>query len=262
MMSLLAACIIVITLMAGMSMALKSNSAKASEQISDVIDEEPDEAHGTISITGSAFIECAPNLLTIMLKIKGFDPESAEEARDEAATIIDLVLKALKNLGISEDDIGTTSYNIQPKYEWIYENGNRQQVFKGYEVTVQIKVILRDFDKGGKVIDSAVNAGALVDSISFGLTREKREELRLQAMADAAKDAKLKAETIVKALGDELGDVKSVNLNNYQYQPYKYWTLDNTVSYGMTEKEIVPPTTLMPTDLTVSVDINVVFDIL
>lgn len=256
----LVACIILISALVSVSLAkepITEEAGELEEQSESEPEKEP-EAHGTISITGTAFIECAPDLLTIMLKIKGFDSESAEKARDEASIIIDQVLKALKNLGIPDDDIGTTSYNIQPKYEW----ENNKRVFKGYEVTVTIKITLKDFSKGGKVIDTAVNAGALVDSINFGLTREKRNELKLQAMADAAKDAKLKAETIVTALGDELGDVKSVNLNDYQYQPYIYWTLSDAMSNGMSEKDAVPPTTLMPTDLTVSVNINVVFDIL
>ena len=216
------------------------------------------EDHGTISITGQSFIECEPDLLIIFLRTIGFDAESAEKARDEAATIIDQVLKSLKDLGISDDDIETTSYNIHPKYEW----ENRKRVFKGYEVTATIKVTLKDFSKGGKVIDSSVDSGALVDSISFSLTREKRDELKLQALAEAAKDAKRKAETIVTALGEQLGDVKSVDLNDYSYSPYKYWDRNLAMLDGASEKDIAPPTTIMPTDLTVSANVNVVFEIL
>jgi uncharacterized protein len=255
---MLFACILIISVFASITLAEepKTNEAVEFEQI------EKPEPHGSISITGSAVIECFPDLLTIMLKIKGFDPESAQKARDEAAKIIDLVLKALKNLGISEDDISTTSYNIQPRYEWVYENNYGRQIFLGYEVIVSMKVSLKDFDKGGKVIDAAVDSGALVDSISFELTREKREELKLQAMADAAKDAKLKAETIIDALGEKLGNVTSVSLNDYSYQPYKYWDYSMFSNSGLSASQIVPPTTILPGDLSVSANVYVTFDIL
>lgn len=81
-------------------------------------------------------------------------------------------------------------------------------------------------------------------------------------MAEAAKDAKRKAETIVTALGEQLGDVKSVDLNDYSYSPYKYWDRNLAMLDGASEKDIAPPTTIMPTDLTVSANVNVVFEIL
>ncbi len=66
-------------------------------------------------------------------------------ARDNAAKIVDRVLKSLKDLGILEDYIETISYKIEAKYEW----ENNVRVFKGFEVTVTMKVTLKDFDKTG-----------------------------------------------------------------------------------------------------------------
>jgi len=80
------------------------------------------------------------------------NPNSAIIARDEAAEIIDRVLKSLKDLGITEDDIETTSYEIEAKYEW----KNNIRVFKGFEVIVTMKVTLKDFDKAGQVIDASL----------------------------------------------------------------------------------------------------------
>ena len=249
---MLVACLLLASSVIAVSFAVLPSKVEAGDLSDDYED------HGTFSITGSSIIECKPELLIIFLRVIGFDADSAEKARDEAATIIAEVLEALDDLGISDDDIETTSYNIHPKYEW----ENRKRVFKGYEVTATIKVTLKDFSKGGKVIDSAVDSGALVDSISFSLTRETRDELKLQALAEAAKDAKNKAETILIALGEELGGVISVDLNDNSYAPYKYWDRNLAMLDGASEKDITPPTTIMPTDLTVSANVNVVFEIL
>jgi uncharacterized protein YggE len=253
---MLVTCIIIITIMAGMSTALNTSAVKAEDTTHETTEETPEEPHGEITITGTAFQECEPDLLVIILKIKTLDSESAEKARDEAARIIDNVLKTLKKLGIQDEYIETTSYKIQPKYEW--ENDVR--VFKGYQVVVTIKVTLKDFNKAGQVIDNSVNAGAYVDSINFELSREKQNNIKIQLLAEAAKDAKIKAEAIVTALGDELGNVKRVNVNDYYYQPYRYWAKSD--SYGINGESMAPPTQIMPSDLTLSANVNVVFEIL
>ena len=264
------ACILLISVLAGMLLVTEPDTVEASVVIEEhkpeleIIEIEEPEPYGEISIAGQATIECDPDTLVILLSIKYLHPESASKASDEVAKMIDSLLKSLQKLGILKDDISTTSYSINKKYEWTYyENGNRkEQVFKGFEVTCKIKVTTKDFDKGGKVIDAATKNGALVDSINFELSREKRDELKLQVMEMAAKDAKLKAETVITALGENLGHVKSVNLNNYNYQPYKYWDRVNYASIDLDESEIVPPTTILPGDLTVSATVNVVFEII
>jgi uncharacterized protein YggE len=217
-----------------------------------------------MTVAGSATIECDPDLLAIILRIQYLHPDSAALASDEVAKMIEQLLNALKNLGISKEDMETTGYRIKQIYEWeYYDTGNKEKrVFKGFKVINTIKITVKDFDKGGKEIDAAADVGALVDNINFELSREKREELKLQAMAMVVKDAKLKAVTIITALVVEFGHVTSVNLNNYNYQPYNYWTRSDLMVEGFSEKEIVPPTTILPGDLTVSANVNVVFDIL
>ena len=258
-------CIILISSWVGMSLAEEPRIVEAEELPEEEV-EEIYEAHGSLSITGTAAVDCKPDQLVILLRIKALDHESVAKASDEVAKMLDKLLSSLKKLGISTDDIETTSYDINELYEWtFYENGNRkEQVFKGYQVINKLKVTTKDFDKSGKIIDVAADVGALVDNINFELSREKRNELKIQVMAQAAEDAKLKAEAVITALEEELGRVKSVNLNNYVYQPYKYWdrkTIAFKESYH-NESDIIPPTTILPTDLSVSANVNVVFDII
>jgi uncharacterized protein YggE len=253
--SIMLICIILASAFMGLSTFVKLGTANLSESVFEIPQQEnaTGESHGTITVTGSTQLSCEPELLCIYIKIITLDLKSAVIARDDAARIIDQVLKSLKNLGISEDDIETVSYNIQPKYEW----ENCKNVFKGYEVTVTMKITLKNFDIAGQVIDASVDAGAFIDRISFELSKEKQNELKTLVMADAAKDAKAKAKAVTSALDEELGRVKSVNIDNYAYNPYDYYKYD-----GLNFAEAAPPTSILPSDLTISASVNVVFEIL
>lgn len=263
---ILVACIIVISTLGSMSLILNPRVVGADEGL--VVSEKPiinisePKPHGTMSVTGTAVIECAPDQLTIILRIKAESPSSVKEATDQVAIMLDKLIDSLQQLGISKDDIETTSYNINQKCDREYdEHGNYiGDIFKCYEVVNTVKIKIKDFDKAGKVIDAAADAGALVDNINFELSNEKRNELKIQVMAKAAEDAKLKAEAVIAALGEELGHVTSVNLNDYYYQPYNYWDRSN-YAISFEESQIVPPTSILPTDLTISANVNVVFDI-
>lgn len=248
---IIVACIVMVGTLVGMSLVIKPSTVEAGEIIEEIEHAET----GEITMQGFAQVESEPNQVVINLRIRGIDKDSAAAAKDIVAEIIDKVLKSLKKLGLEDDDIETTSYNIHLEYEWI----NRKKVFKGYLVTCNIKVTVKDFDKAGSVIDISVDAGALVDSINFELSMEKQEELKTQVMAEAAKDAKEKAEAVVSALGQNLGKAKRVSLD-YGYQPYPYWK-SGSLAYSNIDGEI-PPTTIMPRDLIVSAKISIVFEIL
>jgi uncharacterized protein YggE len=256
--AILVACLILICSISVMSLAVKPSTAEATD-ISEEI--EKPEAHGTVSVSGTASVECGPDQMSIFLKVVGKDLESIVNARDKAAAILDATLKAIEKLNVAEEDIETTSYSLEPVYEW----ENSKKVFRGYFATVTIKVSLKekDFSKAGKIIDAAADAKSFVDSIQFELSREKREEIKLELFAEAAKDAKLKAETIVNAIGDTLGNVKSINANNYGYSPFNYYkgNLDFKAE-NLTYAGSAPPTTILPSDLTITVNINAVFEIM
>ncbi len=244
-MAIFVTCIILFGSVAGMSLARTSDMPQAGD-VTEIL--------GEITMTGSAQIQSKPDQVVILLSIQVRDTNSAVPAKDKVAQIIDRVLQSLKQLGLSDDDIETTSYNIQLEYDWV----NGEQTFKDYLVICSMKVTVKDFDDAGKVIDASVNAGAFVTSINFELSKEKQELLKTQIMAEAAKDAKEKAGAVMSALDQHLGRAKSVRLET-EYQPYRYYSYDLAFESA---KDVQPPTTIMPTDLTVSAKLTVVFEIL
>src|SRR3989344_8207864 len=95
----------------------------------------------TIAITGTGKVLAIPDIATMSL---GLETEKATvaQAQAENTKIMNQLYDELKKLQIAKEDISTTQYNVYPKYEW-----NRDtQVFKGYTVTQNVTVKIRNFD--------------------------------------------------------------------------------------------------------------------
>lgn len=241
----IAACAITLGLLASASYASEPSTPQAGD-IREVL--------GEITMPGSAQMETKPDLVVISLNVQWLDINSAVTAKNHVAEIIDRVIKALKQLGLTDDNIETMGYNIQQQYNW----ENNKNVFKGYLVSCTMKITVKDFDKAGKVIDASVDAGAYVNSINFELSKEKEAALKKQMLVESAKDAKDKANAVMDALGQHLGRAKTVTMTA-EYQPYQYWR-SNSLADGASQSAL--PTQINPQDLTVSSTVTVVFEIL
>lgn len=85
-------------------------------------------------------------------------------AQQENSVKTSAVIRALMQAGIPSEAVQTQAYNIEPLYDYI----DGKQVFRGYRVTHNSRVTIKNVNMVGKAIDAAVNAGAnTVNSISF-----------------------------------------------------------------------------------------------
>lgn len=175
----------------------------------------PETPESTIQSSGIAQLTVEPDRAVVYVNVQT-TAQTAEDAKNKNTEITNKVLTSLNSLGISKDDIGTENYNIYPEYD--YSSGN--QKFKGYIATNTIKVESKDFDSIGKVVDAAVNAGALINYINFELSVEKQNEYKKTVLASAAEDARSKAEALATGAGQRLGDLVSISSSDYSYYPY------------------------------------------
>lgn len=87
-----------------------------------------------------------------------------EIAQQENVKITEQVLANIKSMGVSSKDIQTQNYSINIIYDYI----DGKQVFRGYKVTNYLKVLIRDINAVGEVIDAAVKGGAnAINNVSF-----------------------------------------------------------------------------------------------
>ncbi len=133
--------------------------------------------------------------------------ETAKLATNHNSSAVKAVMKAVRKLGIDEDEVHTDGYRAGPWNE--YDQEQRKQVRKGFEVFNAVVVITKDFDLLGKLIDRAIKAGATsVSPISF--SSSKSDEGRQEALRRAVARAKSDATVVAEAAGGTLGVLKSV----------------------------------------------------
>lgn len=182
------------------------------------------------SVKGSGVVYAKADIANITIGLNTGVKLTAVEATKESTTKMDSIIKELKGLNIDEKDIKTTNYRLNPSYNWTQKDG---QVLKGYEVTQNVVVKIRDLDKIGDVIAKTTEQGAnQIGSIAF--TIDDEYELKNKARELAIEKAKEKAETMAKQTGMKLGDVKSVYENEASVNaPYAYANAKmEAVSYG------------------------------
>ena len=155
-----------------------------------------EEALPTLTMNGVGSAQIAPDVAEITLGVITEAKDAAKAHGDNAAQAA-RVQAAVKALGVAERDIQTTRYDFSPIYD-VKDNG--RSVTTGYTVTNAIVVKVRNLANVGKVIDAALANGAnRVDSLEFSASDPSAA--KDAALADAARDARSKADAVARALG-------------------------------------------------------------
>ncbi len=122
------------------------------------------------------------------------------------------VIDAVRDEGVEDTDIGTTGFSIRPIHERLRPDqiGENPPAIVGYQVSNQIRVVIRDIAGSGGLLDRVVRAGAnQVNGISFDI--DDRQAAADAALASAIADARRKAEIMADAAGVRLVRILSVS---------------------------------------------------
>ena len=211
----------------------------------------------TVSAQGSSIVKATPDLVTVYFNVqtKG---ETATEAKDKNAAIVDNATVALLMLGLERKDIVTENFNVYPDYN--YNSGSQQ--ITGYEATHNIKVEIStaEKDKIGDIIDAGVNAGALISYINFELSQGLQNQYKAEALKLASEDARIKAESTASGLGKSLGGLVSVSSSNFDYNPWPIYT-NSRMDYAGAAEAKVASTSIQPGSQDISASVSVVYKI-
>lgn len=168
-----------------------------------------------ISVTGTATTSVQPDLLVIQFGVETQE-KTASLALESNSQMMNAVVDAIRAVGISEDDISTSRFNISPVYEGYEENKRYKQELVGYMVTNTIMVKTTSLDSAADIIDSSVAVGAnRVDSVYFTLSPEKQITVKDDLLGKAVINAKTKAENALRPLNHKIIGVKSVSLSEF-----------------------------------------------
>ncbi len=162
----------------------------------------------TVSDTGTVYAKPDLGLITATVVTEA---KTVAEAMSMNTKKMNAVIAAVKDQGVEEKDLKTTSFNIYPRYEWheksvYYPTGER--VLVGYEVRQSLQVKIRDLTKIGSIIQAATDSGANQMS-DLKLTIDNQDALKAQAREEAITKAKIKAEKLAEQLGVKLVGISS-----------------------------------------------------
>lgn len=169
------------------------------------------EDSATITATGTATVTLAPDMATFTVGVSTQNT-SVADAQSENAQTMQAVLARLKELGITDEDLQTSDYSINPQYDYSSDT----PVLAGYSVSNMVTITVRDLTQLSTLLDESIAAGA---NQTYGVTfaSSHSDDAYDQALAAAAQNALRKAEVMAQSLGQETGKLLAISENQDSY---------------------------------------------
>ncbi|MCH2312239.1 MAG: SIMPL domain-containing protein [SAR202 cluster bacterium] len=214
---------------------------------------------GGIIVTGSSSIELKPDMATISLGVESY-ATTVSVARDNASISINEMLDVMEKVGIDDEDIQTTAFNIYPQYEYIEvrEDGRVRgvQELVGFTVSNMLLVTVKNLDDIGEIIDKITDAGGndvRFNSINFGIQDPVPYQSQLRKLA--VEDGITKASQLAEYSGVKLGSITMIN----DYSSQASVAQDQAV---FAERAMaIPSTSINPGSLNLSMQVDMIFEI-
>lgn len=179
-----------------------------------------------IEIIGQSRIEAKPDMAIINIRVNELS-ENVTEAKNKIDERVGNYLAFLMKEGLEKNDFDAANIKAQPEYE--YSKG-RKSVFKGYRVSRNLTVTLRNIDKLNAILNGAINA-ELNQIQSVKLDVENPQLYRSMAREGAIKDAKNKAKVLSEGFNSKLESVLLIRYNeNSRYGPSSIEMLSAPIS--------------------------------
>lgn len=203
------------------------------------------------TVSGEGKVTVVPDTAIVSLGINLTKP-TVSQAQTEANKVMTGITQAVKDSGVGEADIKTTSYSINPEFD--YRSGPPNRV-SAYRVFVEINVKVRDLEKINDVIDRSTAAGAnSVGGIQLTVDEDRQKDLLHQAREEAVKEAKAKAESLAQAAGLTLGRIVNVQETSGGDTPRPMLAFEKAADAGgaANQTQIQPGSTDISTTVTLS----------
>jgi len=166
------------------------------------------EPRRTIAVTGTAEVSVQPDICYISFGVETFHKQSAREAYEVNAKLMNAVSAAVKAADIPAKDMQTSGFSVTPQYR--YESNTRKRIFDGYRVYHALDLSVRDLKKPTVVLDAGMDAGATqVNHVTFAVENPKK--YTADARIEAVKAAQVKAQTMAELTGLKLGKPISIS---------------------------------------------------
>ncbi|MEP7350028.1 MAG: SIMPL domain-containing protein [Sphingorhabdus sp.] len=150
-----------------------------------------------VELSVAEVIENTPDTATFSTGVETSAPTASAALRQNSAEVAKVIAQ-LQKLGIAMKDIQTSGINLNAEYDYV--QATQKNRFKGYRVSNQVQVKIRDIDKLGAIMDAVVTSGATnINGPWFSIDNDS--EVKKSARARALANGREQAETYAKANG-------------------------------------------------------------
>lgn len=172
-----------------------------------------------LSVDGRGTGTVTPDMARLSIGINSFARDAAK-AQNDNARIANEIQNALRNLGIEEKDMKTVNYSFYPTYQ---TDQNHRNEINGYKADNTLSVTVRNIDLTGKVIDAALSSGAnKINDLEF--TVADKQSVKKEALQNAIRDARGKAEIIAQGLGKRIVGIQNVSESTDELEGRRFYS--------------------------------------
>lgn len=214
----------------------------------------------SFSVTGEGKVTAIPDIAQFTFSVITQGGKDIAALQKENTDKTNKAITFLKAQNIDAKDIKTTSYNLEPRYQYYDCDRIMGSVepcpppeIVGYTITQTVSVKIRDFTKIGTIFSGVVDNGAnSVSSLSF--TIDDPTAVENQARDEAIAQARGKAELVAKAGGFRVGRLISIEEG---YQPFYGYGLGG----GTKAESVVPAPIIEPGSQEVTINVTLRYEI-
>ena len=168
-------------------------------------------AHKSFVLKSSGYVLAEPDEASIDLNLSCVD-KNLERAKSRLVSKANSVSEMLDKLGITKNDILTTSLRLNKDYSW--QNGSN--VFSGYNASSQLHVVIRNLD----ILGEFYSRFLLMEDLSIGnlnYQHSKMDSLSNEAYLNALDNANMLADKLLTKLPESnksIVKVSNVEISN------------------------------------------------
>jgi hypothetical protein len=141
----------------------------------------------------------------------------------------------LKEKGVPDSSVVISAVSIDKEFENAYDSrGNVASVFSGYKLSQRVKIQSKDMDRVealSRQVTELIEKGIEFKSEAPRYYYTQLANLKMDLLAKASEDAKLRAETIARSVNSSLAKLKKANMGVFQITGKNS---DEDYSYGGT----------------------------
>jgi hypothetical protein len=175
----------------------------------------------TIQVTGSAKRRIKSDLVVWGAHVTAQAP-TMKEAYKQIAVETPKLTAYLEKSGIPKDQIKVFSITTKTLHPHDKEGRELEDTISGYLLTQALEVRSSDIVKVGKVareVTELIEQGVELESDAPEYIYTKLSDLKIQMLAEAARDSRVRAEQIASSTGAKIGPLRSARMGVIQINP-------------------------------------------